>query len=1173
MNLQRMRVRYAFRWGWPWLGAACLAGACASSTGAQNFDFFEKRIRPVLAEHCYPCHSESSQSLKGGLHLDSRAGLLQGGDSGQPALVPGDAERSRLLEAVRRTNPDLSMPPKEKEKLSDVQISDLTAWVKMGAPMPADSGPAGLRNRSPAKRHWAFQFPRAYPLPEVRDVSWPQTPLDQFILAKLEAHGLKPSPRADKRTLIRRATYDLTGLPPRPEEVASFLADESPEAFARVVDRLLASPHYGERWGRYWLDVARYADTKGYVYSDREEGRFVQASTYRNWVIRALNEDMPYDRFLMLQIAADQMGNRNTRNYPDWIYDTEGKGSGRSSAESNDGGGVSPEDRADLAALGFLTLGRRFLGVVHDIIDDRIDVVARGTLGLTVGCARCHDHKYDPIPTRDYYSWYGVFNGSYERTVPLGAGPRGSAAYEAFEKGLEERVAKLETTFQNKREELESRLRQQAPRYLAAVLDADRLPTEEFYEIRGPDDLNPTIVRQWQSFLAQTRAETNTLFAPWNALAGLKSDEFQARAPEVIKQMASGPSEEALSINPLVIQALTASPPTSMRDVADRYGKLLARADQAWREQTRSTNSTTGRAELTRLPDPALETVRQVLYGSGSPAQLPPGAIVDLEWFFDEKARVELGKAQREIEGWILKSSAAPPYAVILQDRPVQKNPHVFLRGNPANRGPEVPRRFLEVLSGPGRRPFTHGSGRLELARAIASRDNPLTARVMVNRVWLHHFGAGLVETPSDFGTRCAPPSHPKLLDWLALRFMEEGWSIKKLHRLIMLSSVYQQQSGAPAEAQAARVDPENRWLWRMNPRRLDFEAMRDSLLAVSGRLDLSLGGRAADLFQKPFSARRSVYGHIDRQFLPGVLRMFDYANPDMHSPERAETTVPQQALFFLNSPFVLERAQALAAESETGNENRTTPEARVRRLFALAFQREPSPIEVGAGLEFLRSAQAEPRPEPPKPVVTAWQYGFGELDESGQRMKSFQPLPHFTGEAWQGGPDWPDATLGWVRLTAEGGHAGNDLRHAAIRRWVAPRQGMVSVEATLKHEHTEGDGIRAFIVSSRSGLLGKWTLQNETAKTDVASLTVEAGDTLDFVVDIRGSLNSDDFHWAPLIRERRAGRGSGVVSAANEWDAKKEFTGPPPTPPEPLTPWERYAQVLLLSNEFMFVD
>jgi hypothetical protein len=1210
--------------------AVCFADPAEPQT--KDFDFFEKKIRPVLVERCYQCHSASADKVKGGLLLDSREGMLKGGESGKPAIETGDAERSRLIEAIRYTKDDLQMPPKKAGgKLSEGQIADFISWINLGAPDPR-TGKAEVRKPA-SKRFWSFQPPQEPLVPKVNNTRWPQTPIDHFVLATLEGNGLQPSPPTSKRALIRRATLDLTGLPPTGAEMDAFLRDNSPEAFARVVDRLLSSPRYGERWGRYWMDVARYSDTKGYVYSDREEARFVHSSAYRDWVIRAFNEDMPYDRFLKMQIAADQI---------------VGQASNLSSSGellSVTGEKLVLQDQRDLAAMGFLTLGRRFLGVVHDIIDDRIDVLMRGTQGLTVGCARCHDHKFDPIPTKDYYSLYGIFNGSTERELPLAPNLEQNARYAEFMKGLREREEKLEQTFRRKCDELSERLRGQSAQYLDAVLAVDKLPSEEFYAIRGPDDLNPTIVRQWDVYLQQTALQVNPVFALWHGLEKLPAKGFSLRAGEVIQafsaqaNLTSGsgfqqptpnasqegnltnasarafssavPAESTTSkastrrLNPLVLQAFALSPPDSMREVARRYGELLVNTHKAWRELLKKAGEDKP-STPEALPDRDQEALRQVLYGTDSPILVPNGAIVDLEWFFDEGGRVELAKLQAEIDRWIIKS-ASPPYAVILADRQTQRNPRVFLRGNPANKGEEVPRQFLEILGGPNRKPFTRGSGRLELAEAIASDKNPLTARVMVNRIWLHHFGAGLVRTPSDFGTRCESPSHPELLDWLACRFMAEGWSIKKLHRRIMLSAVYQQSSevgqasslpetGHTASAEglrtsgrtihnpgessapsgqhrlltsAATVDPENRLLWHFNRQRLDFEAARDSLLAVSGELDANTGGKPVELFKKPFTLRRTVFGFIDRQFLPGVFRVFDFANPDMHSPQRLDTTVPQQALFFMNSPFVVERARALAGRTDADK----NPERRIQELYRLVYQRPATVRQVGLAKQFIGIAESLPPPEPPKPVVSPWQYGFGEYDEDARRVRNFEALPQFTGEAWQGGADWPDAKLGWVQLTAQGGHAGNDLQHAAIRRWTAPRDTVVSISGTLQHEHKEGDGIRGRIISSRAGGLGSWTLHNDKAEAKVESVEVKSGDTIDFVVDFNANLNSDDFNWSPVIKSKDQPAGASSVEYAAEWNAKKDFSGPPEEPPKPLSAWEKYAQVLLLSNEFMFVD
>jgi hypothetical protein len=501
-------------------------------------------------------------------------------------------------------------------------------------------------------------------------------------------------------------------------------------------------------------------------------------------------------------------------------------------------------------------------------------------------------------------------------------------------------------------------------------------------------------------------------------------------------------------------------------------------------------------------------------------------------------------------------------------DRQTIVKPRVFKRGNPATKADEVPIQYLSIVAGQGdaRKPFTKGSGRLELARAIASADNPLTARVMANRVWAWHFARGLLDTPSDFGTRCDPPSHPELLDWLARRFVADGWSVKKLHRLIMLSAVYRQAS--TDNSQGLSADPTNRLLWRFNRQRLDFEAMRDSLLAVAGQLDTTgAGGRPVDMLG---SNRRSVYGKVDRQFLPGVFRVFDFANPDLHIPQRPTTTVPQQALFFMNSPFVTQRARGLASRPDVASA--ATAEQRVARMYRIVYQRPPTEAQSSAGLRFVEAAAsvAPPAP-PPKPIVTEWQYGYGEMDPATKKLKSFTKLTHFTGGAWQGGPEYPDTKLGWVQLTADGGHAGNDLAHAAVRRWVAPRDLTVYVSGAAVHKNEAGDGVVASIVSSRDGALATYTLHNRRAEARVEPVTVKKGDTIDFVVDYRDNLNSDDFYWAPVIKAQEAS--AGAAGEPVVWEAQKQFSGAAAPPSPPLSPWEQYAQVLLQGNEFLFVD
>ncbi len=1075
------------------LSGLLMPAGMALAVNAEGVEFFESHVRPLLVAKCYECHSADAKKLKGDLRLDTRAGVLRGGESGTAALVAGDLKHSLLIEAVRYTNPDLQMPP--KERLTKEQVATLETWVAMGAPDPrgADVAKAALKGAE----FWSFRRPKDVAPPAVKDGAWVRTAVDSFILAKLEAKGLRPAKEADRRTLIRRATFDLLGLPPTAGEVEAFENDKDADAWEKVIDRLLASPRYGERWGRYWLDLARYSDTKGYVY-DRDERRFVHAYNYRDWVIGAMNADMPYDRFLMLQLAADQMGEKD--------------------------GAKQPED---LAAMGFLTVGRRFLGVVHDIIDDRIDVTMRTTQGLSVACARCHDHKFDPIPTTDYYALYGVFAGSTEEQVCLDPAPKETEAYAAWAKGLKARTDKLNTTFAAKKEQLLTRVRARTVDYLAAVPGAGKLPDDLFYSFVAPEDLNPIIIRQWSQYLFERGKQFDAVWAPWKALSKLSPADFAVEGPKVI----AGLMEDAVHpLNVRVAAAFASARPASMGDVAKIYGKVLAEGGE----------------------DAAL---RAVLYGADTPARVPAGSVADTEWFFDENTRVELAKLQAEIDRWNINTAGAPPHAVVLKDRAEQRTPRVFKRGNPATKGEEVQRHFLTAIAGANAPAFQKGSGRLEMARAIASRENPLTARVMVNRIWMHHFGAGLVTTPSDFGTRSDLPSHPELLDWLAVKFMEQGWSIKAMHRLMMRSATYRESSGGSENNSA---DPENQLLSRANRTRLDFEAMRDGMLMASGEMDLLAGGKPAEIGGN----RRTVYALVDRQFLPDVFRVFDFANPDLHIPIRGSTTVPQQALFFMNGAFAEARAKALA--NRRGVVGASGDVERIQKMYEVVYQRKATEKQVAAGLAFLKSAGAVPAPAE-APVANPWRYGFGEYDELGDRLKSFTPLPYCNGEAWQGGAAWPDAKLGWVQITATGGHAGNDLAHAAVRRWVAPADMVVSIEGTARHEYTAGDGITVRLLSSRQKTLLHQALHNSSAEMKVERLEVKAGDTMDFVVDFAHGLNSDMFTWTPVIK---AIEGSGTWNAAADFAAgvRKNVT-------PSLDPWTRYAHVLLMSNEFLFVD
>ena len=775
--------------------------------------------------------------------------------------------------------------------------------------------------------------------------------------------------------------------------------------------------------------------------------------------------------------------------------------------------------------MGFLTLGRRFLGVERDIIDDRIDVVTRGMLGLTVSCARCHDHMYDPIPAADYYSLYGVFASSQEALVSLRP-----HADKAFHDELKKRQDALQKKFAALRAASSKRARDRLADYLFAQTELQKYPANGFDQIFAKTDLLPAFVHRWNDFLRLAKQRKDPIFLPWHTYAELPTKGFAAAAARV--------KFDRQAAHPLLADAF-ATPPKSMREVADRYGKVFQNVDR-----------------------PEAKDLRKILFGPDAPAEVPDLPIVHSEVFFDSDSTTQLYKLEGQVIRWIVQSKA--PHALILQDRTAAVTPWVFLRGDPLRKEKQTPRRFLEILSGENRQPFQHGSGRLELAQAIVDPANPLTARVMVNRVWAHHFGQGLVNTPSDFGLRSETPSHPQLLDWLAARFVEEGWSLKKLHRWILLSATFQQSSFGPEDSpsrdRAVTVDPDNRLLWRMNSRRLTWEQFRDSLLAASDDLDPQTGGKPVDLFSKPYSKRRTLYGLIDRQYLPKLLRTFDFASPDLHIPQRSETTSPQQALFFLNDPFVLDRAKALAAFAQ---KNAADPSDRVRFLIRRVWQREPTATEVSEALQLL-GLLGESQPASPSPTAKDWLYGYGEYGEQKQRVIGFAKLPHFTGDAWQGAAKWPDEKLGWVQLTADGGHPGNHRKHASVRRWTAPRAMTVSVRSRLMHQARPGDGVRAFVVSSRAGLLASAKVHQQNAALGADSLMVEAGETIDFVVDIDKVLNNDQYLWSGTIEELPAGGGALV------WDSRADF---PPNRLQKLTAWERLAQTLLCSNEFLFID
>ena len=902
--------------------AAPLGEPQAAAPTKDQLDFFESKIRPIFAANCYQCHSGAANPPKAGLELDWKGGWEKGGESG-PAIVPGDPEKSLLIHAVRYTDLGLQMPP--KGKLSDAEIDELVSWIRMGAPDPRAARPApAAPSGTPAyggqgKNHWAFKPVTKPSPPQVKNTAWVKNDIDRFTLAKLEAAGMTGNEMADKRTLIRRAYFDLIGLPPTPEQVQAFLADTSANAFERVVDGLLASPRYGERWGRHWLDVARYSDTKGQNDRRRESTLYPYAWTYRDWVINAFNDDMPYDEFIRQQLAADRM--------------------------------TGSKSSPTLAALGFLTLGDHFTGNQADIINDRIDVTSKAFLGLTVSCARCHDHKFDPIPQADYYSLYGIFASSIEPAVKpvIGQPAAAYADYVVRRKAMDERV---ETTNEQNITQVFGDYRKLGGMYLLAT----SMPESQRAAFVKKNGGAPEVVPNWVQFIRYGGRPAVAIFGVWNALARIPPAQFSLRSKRVLDNQYE--KDRAALLSPVVLDAFRGKSLRSLSDASAIYAKLFARIDPEW--------------------DGAFSTV----VGDAVLRYLPPR---------NRNQYFQLREASDMLE---LVDPGAPARANVLVDSPTPKDSPIFIRGQVETPGDVVPRRFLDVLSGSNRPTFHNGSGRLELANAIASKSNPLTARVMVNRVWQHHFGDGFVATPDDLGNQSSPPTNQELLDWLSQKFMSDNWSVKKLHKLILMSATWQQSTrNNPAFAEK---DPFNQLLWRQNVRRLEFEPIRDSILSIGGDLDLAMGGhpvsleetprvplgraagagaagagRAAGAAQganaagaglaMPTAPRRSVYGFVNRGDLADVLTTFDFASPNAPTGKRFTTTVPPQALFLMNSPLVIEQVRRVV--NRDAFLRAASDDERIKYLYELFFQRLPTEDELGKGRQFVATFQPGPAP------------------------------------------------------------------------------------------------------------------------------------------------------------------------------------------------------------------
>jgi cytochrome c553 len=903
----------------------------AEATSKELETLFESRVRPLLAAKCQGCHGD--KVAEAGLRLDSRRSLLAGSDTG-PVVVPGDAAKSRLLAAVRHTN-DMAMPP--DGKLSVDEIATLENWVAAGAPWSGPGGDDDATQPAPAatmderlatslKNHWAFTPPARHAAPELPSLfdpslreAWSPGTIDRFIAAKLSDANLTPSPEAAPRDLIRRLFYDLTGLPPSGDEADAFCAAAAggaaaaDTAFRTTVDRLLASREHAEHWARKWLDLARYADTMGYAF-DNQDPRYPFAWTYRDWVVDALERDLPYDQFVTLQLAADRI--------------------------------EPPVPRSDLAALGFLTVGRTFLGNTHDIIDDRIDLVTRGLMGLTVACSRCHDHKYEPVSAADYYALHGIFSSSKipEELPVIGDPPPGPEA-EAFAAKLEE----LEAAVTAHETAVHTRAVREAVAHAADYFSEVARPSPRAADNRPPKladgyELEQLLLDRLKRLLDKAEP-AHPILGPWAAARGKPDAEIGPALDAVAAAWGQAPEPSDPKVaNPLVFQELVSTKPTTLRQLAEMYARLAARV---------APEAAGGPAVKAEEPI-EVSALRTLLGVEGSPLVVPRAEAMRVA---TRSEQTELRKRKKGITTHMAESAGGPPRAMVIldADRPVDS--HVFLRGNPGRPGEKVERRLPKLLGGEA--VARDSSGRLDLARAIVSPTNPLSARMIVNWAWTHHMGRGLVDTPSDLGLRGEPPSHPQLLDDLTRRFIDEGkWSLRWLHREIVTSRTWRQSSAVRDDL--AEHDPDNRLYGRANRRRLDWEAWRDSMLVASGTLDRERhGGPGVDPLMESAMNTRSIYGRLDRQNVPGILRVFDIANPDTAVHVRSKTTVPQQSLAVLNAPLVVAASRQVAALIDREMGETSNNDARIVALWRAVLGRDPAPEERQQAQDWLAGESA----------------------------------------------------------------------------------------------------------------------------------------------------------------------------------------------------------------------
>jgi mono/diheme cytochrome c family protein len=906
----------------------------AEVKGAPGADYFENKVRPILANSCGSCHQERAA---GGLSISSRAALLKGGESG-PAIIPGDPEKSLLLVAVHQSGA-LKMP--KGGKLTGDEVATLSEWVRMGAPWPESTVPVrtGKQITEDMRKFWSFLPLTDPPVPAIKDPalkSWAKTDIDRFVLAKLEEKGMKPAPMADKRTLIRRATLDLTGLPATPEEIDAFEKDNSPGAFAKLVDTLLESPHYGERWGRHWLDVARYGDDDIRGLDPRGRGYMPLdgAWVYRDWVIKQINQDLPYDQFVKMQLAGDLMSPHPTAE--------DLKGTGFL------GGAPWIWDQAEPIQ------GRA------DERNERIDAVTRGFIGLTVACARCHDHKYDPILAKDYYSLGGIFASSTYKEYNFVPDSEVEFWRTKFKKANDKDEAAQEYTKQAG-QQLAKAYAAQTSDYMVAAWRVAGKPKMKVQDAADQGRLDPELLDRWVAFLAK-----KPLFYPylkdWQAMiaqggtedqAKFLGDSFQQRILDLELE------EKAVEDENDKIKAKAGVPTEREKDVKpnqfDTYDEFCPGCTLELKVIS---------TEKANLYEDLF--LRQLGTGIFDERGLP-GLFAFRGWDLVRRLgpaeQAYLSALQKDGSN-VKKTGEIYPFVHGMADKPKVVDIALDLRGNPHAHGDVVPRGFLTVLGPPDKKPYTQGSGRLELANDIVA--SPIASRVFVNRVWKWHFGTGIVNTPDNFGKIGDPPSDPELLDYLATQFRKNGMSLKKLQRMIMLSAVYQQSSKETPDEHVK--DPMNRYYSHFSLQRLDAEQLRDSILFVAGDLDnKEPGGPATPLGLE--NDKRTIYAKVSRFRIDPFLQAFDFPNPTFTAEQRFSTNVPVQRLYFMNDPFVYKQAEVLSKRVYPKGDD----SARITEAYRLVYGRTPTPAELQAGLDFLKTTPDKPGYMVNQEPISAW--------------------------------------------------------------------------------------------------------------------------------------------------------------------------------------------------------